>query len=83
MTIEKSMVEHYKYIIEIKEEEQIKVVNIDAPVLQTKEESVTVSKADESESESEDVEEEDDEDVEEDSEAVKEESEEEIGRAHV
>ncbi len=53
---------------EIKEEEQIKVVNIDAPVLQTKEESVTVSKADES----------DDEDVEEDSEAVEEEDDEDV-----
>lgn len=69
---------------EIKEEEQIKVVNIDAPVLQTKEESVTVSKADESESESEDVEEdsealeeEDDEDVEESEEESEKELEEE------
>jgi len=74
---------------EIKEEEQIKIVNIGAPVLQTKEESVTVSKADESECESEDVEddseaveeeddevvdnEEDDEDVEEAKEKTKEE----------
>lgn len=54
---------------EIKEEEQIKVVNIDAPVLQTKEESVTVSKADESDDEDDEddevVEEETEEDVEE------------------